>query len=320
MDGDRGVADQRPRGRRPHQQIGLTSEWAGGHRETHVHTRVGHREVAQRDLVIRQCSATPRAVGRDAVVLNEQALVENRLERPPHALDVARVHRAVGLRHVDPVAHALRELFERVDVPFDRRPALSVELGDAVRLDVTLAGESEFLFDREFDRQAVAIPARFARNVEALHRLEPRKQVFEDAGLDVVRAGHAVGGRRAFVKRPLGATLGRGERAFENLRLAPAAQYVVFERRQVNLIRHGGEHHVSVVGLPESRRICAQIWAGHSMGASRPRRASSARSCAGDSNRTLSNPSANAVSTFLAESSTKTAWAISTSYRSASSR
>ena len=59
-----------------------------------------------------------------------------------------------------------------------------------------LAGEAELLLDRELDRQAVAVPAGLAGDVVALHGLEPREDVLEDAGLDVVGAGLplAVGG------------------------------------------------------------------------------------------------------------------------------
>ncbi len=64
-----------------------------------------------------------------------------------------------------------------------------------------LAGEAELLLDRELDGQPVAVPAGLAGDVEALHRLEPREHVLEDARLDVVRAGHAVGGGRALVER-----------------------------------------------------------------------------------------------------------------------
>jgi hypothetical protein len=65
-----------------------------------------------------------------------------------------------------------------------------------------LAGEAELLLDRELDRQAVAVPAGLALDVVALHRLVAREDVLEHARLDVVGAGHAVGGRRALVEGP----------------------------------------------------------------------------------------------------------------------
>ena len=112
------------------------------------------------------------------------------------------------------------QLGERVGVPGHRLAALGVELGDAVRLDVLLAGEAELLLDGQLDRQAVAVPAGLAGDVEALHRPVAGEDVLEDAGLDVVGAGHAVGGRRALVEDPLGAALGLLQAAGEDLSLA----------------------------------------------------------------------------------------------------
>ena len=89
---------------------------AGGQREADVDRRVDDRLVALRQLVVGQAGAAARAVRRDAVVLDQQALVEDLLERPPDGLDVLRVHRPVGVVQVDPVAHPLGQLVERVDV------------------------------------------------------------------------------------------------------------------------------------------------------------------------------------------------------------
>ena len=69
----------------------------------------------------------------------------------------------------------------------------------------------ELLLDGELDRQAVAVPAGLAGDVVALHRPVAREDVLEDPRLDVVRAGHAVGRRRALVEDPERAVLGRGE-------------------------------------------------------------------------------------------------------------
>jgi hypothetical protein len=71
--------------------------------------------------------------------------------------------------------------------------------------------------------------------VVALHGLEPGEDVLEDAGLDVVDAGHAVGGGRALVEDPAGAVGVALQRAFEDLAVPPALQEVAFEGRKINL-------------------------------------------------------------------------------------
>ncbi len=169
------------------------------------------------------------------MVLGEQTLVEDLLQRPPHGLDVLGVHGPVGVVQVDPVAHAGRELGERVGVAGHGLAALGVELGDAVRLDVLLAVEAQLLLDGELDGQAVAVPAGLAGHVVAAHRAEAGEDVLEDAGLDVVRAGHAVRGGRALVEDPLGAALGLLQGLGEGLALAPEVEDRVLKGRQVDL-------------------------------------------------------------------------------------
>ncbi len=60
--------------------------------------------------------------------------------------------------------------------------------------------EPELFFDLDLDRQTVRIPAPFAVDPEPLHLLVAADQIFDGAGDDMVNAGAAVGGRRAFVE------------------------------------------------------------------------------------------------------------------------
>ena len=219
--GHRGVGHQRPGRRRPDQECGLARERTRGEREAYVDRRVDDRLVALGQLVVGQAGAAAGAVGRDAMVLDEQSLVPDLLEGPPHGLDVGRVHRPVGLREVDPVAHPLGHLGEGVDVAYDALAAAGVELGDAVRLDLALDPEAELLLHGQLDGQAVAVPAGLARDVVALHRPVAREQVLEDARLDVVGARHAVGGRRALVEHPRLAALGLLQAALRTRRARP---------------------------------------------------------------------------------------------------
>ena len=152
--------------------------------------------------------------------------------------DVLGVHGAVGVVHVDPVAHARRQLGEGVGVPGDGLAAAGVELGDAVVLDVLLAVEAQLALHGELDGQPVAVPSGLARHVVPAHRAEAREDVLEDAGLDVVGAGHAVGGRRPLVEDPLGAALGLLEGTGEDLVVPPEVEHGVLEGGQVDLGWH----------------------------------------------------------------------------------
>ncbi len=263
--GDRGVGHQGPRGGRPHQQGRLAGQRAGGQREADVDRRVDDRLVALGQLVVGQAGAAAGAPGGDAVVLDQQALGEDLLQRPPDGLDVLRVHGAVGLVEVDPVPHAGRQLGEGVGVPGHRLPALGVELGDAVRLDVLLAGEAELLLDGELHREAVTVPAGLAGHVVAAHGPEAGEDVLEDARLDVVGAGHAVGGGRTLVEHPLRASLGLLQALGEDLLLVPELEHRVLKGGQVDLggylaIRRRCHQRASSGGLaafrPEGRELC----------------------------------------------------------------
>ncbi len=263
--GDRRVGDQRPGRGRPDQERGLAGQRAGGEREAHVDRRVDDRLVALRQLVVRQARAAAGAPGGDAVVLGQQPLAEDLLERPPDRLDVLGVHGAVGLGEVGPVAHAGGERLEGVRVPGHRLAALRVELRDAVGLDVLLAGEAELLLDGQLHREAVAVPAGLAGHVVAAHGAEAGEDVLEDAGLDVVGAGHAVGGGRALVEHPLGASLGLFQALGEDLLLAPEVEHGVLQGGQVDLggylaVRRRCHQRASSGGLaafrPEGRELC----------------------------------------------------------------
>ena len=85
------------------------------------------------------------------MILNKQPLVEDLLQRPPHALHIVGIHGPVGTVHIDPVTHAVGHLGEFTDVPQHRFLAAIVELGHAKFFDVLLTGETQFLFNGKFN-------------------------------------------------------------------------------------------------------------------------------------------------------------------------
>src|SRR5207342_1273249 len=150
------------------------------------------------------------------MILYQQVFVEDDFKRPPHGVDVVRIHRSVGLRKVDPKAHPLGHLFEGVDVSQDRLPAARVELGDTEGFDVGLAGEAKLLLDGKLDGQTVAVPTRLPWDVVALHGAVAREGILEHPGLDVMRAGHSIGGGWTFVEDPERSARGLLDRTLED--------------------------------------------------------------------------------------------------------
>src|SRR5690606_7498900 len=129
--------------------------------------------------------------------------------------------------------------------------------------DVLLAGEAELLLHGDLDGQAVAVPAGLARHAVAAHRLVAGEDVLEDAGLDVVDAGHAVGGGRALVEHPGRVALVLLDGTLEDLPVAPAVQDLTLKRGQVDLRGKGAERWRRHVGrdlhaLSRTGRQCAK--------------------------------------------------------------
>ena len=169
------------------------------------------------------------AVRDHPVALHEQPLLPDLLERPPDRLDVLVRERVVGVVGVDPEADPLGQLVPLVDVAQHRLAAAGVELGDAEALDVVLVGEAELLLDLELHREPVAIPARLARHVVALHRLVAREHVLEHAAEDVMRPGPPVRRRRALVEDERLGALAAADRLVEDVALAPALEHLLLE-------------------------------------------------------------------------------------------
>ena len=132
--------------------------------------------IALRQLVARQGRRATRAVGRDAKALVDEVLLPHLAERPPHRLDVVGRQRPVSVVVVQPEGHAFAERDPVRDVLVDAVAAELVEALDAdLGLDGELAGDAELLLDLDLDRQPVRVPAGFALDVEALHRLVARE-------------------------------------------------------------------------------------------------------------------------------------------------
>ncbi len=231
MHGNSGVGNQCPGRGGPDDQVRAFPR-AAGELHAHIDGRFGDVLIPLRNLVVAERCLILWAVRRNAVVLHQAAVVEDLLQRPPFALDVAGLHGPICLVQVDPVAHALGQVFEFAHVLLNRVAALVVELLDAVFLDLVLVIEAELLLYGELNRQTVTVPAGLAVDAEALHGLEARENVFEYAGLNVVGSRVAIGRRRALEKCPRLAVGGC---------LPAFRECVVFSPEVENLVVHLGE-------------------------------------------------------------------------------
>jgi hypothetical protein len=193
--GDTEVRRQRPRGRRPDEQALLVVAVDG---QTHREGGVVDVAVVEAGLEVRQRRRQAPRIGHDAQALVDEALVEELLEGPPHALHEREVHGLVVVVEVDPATDAGDGLLPLVHVAEHAGAALLVELPDAVGADVGGAREPELLLDVHLDGQTVGVPAEATLDAVTAHRPVARDDVLQCAGDDVAvvrqarREGRAV--------------------------------------------------------------------------------------------------------------------------------
>ena len=202
--GQRRVARQRPGGGSPGQEIGGNGRRRavrpGQGLKLDEHRRVGRIfAVAQGHFVGGKAGHAAGAVGSAAPIFVKQALFPELLEDPPAGFDVIVLQGDIGVFHIHPETDAVGHHFPVFDIAKDAFPAVAVEFGNAVFLDVAFGGKAEFLLNGHFHGQAVGVPAALAGDAAAFHRAVATDDVFKDAGQDVVNAGAAVGGGRPLV-------------------------------------------------------------------------------------------------------------------------
>src|SRR5689334_14447969 len=145
-----------------------------------------------------QRRAAPRTIRQDFVPAIQELLVEQRLQRPPDALDVIVAVRDVRVLVVEPVADARAQLLPIAAILEHALTTQPIELGNTECLDLLLAADAELFFDLDLDGQSMRVPTCFPRHTEALHRAVTTEEIFDRAREHVMDARLAVGGRRTF--------------------------------------------------------------------------------------------------------------------------
>ena len=198
----------RPAARRRRWTVRGPARPGSARRPTGRHVPVG---AGLAELVAGERGPAARAVGDDLELLVEQALVADRLQRPPDRLDVGRCRASCRRRRGRSRSRSARSAGSsprRELNTFSRQRG--VELGDPVRSMSSLRVMPSSLLDGELDRQAVAVPAALALDAVAAHRLVAGKMSLKTRASTWWAPGHAVGRRRALVEDPRSARPGGG--------------------------------------------------------------------------------------------------------------
>ena len=198
VDGQREVARQRPRGRRPGpERLVLGPEDLEADRDAWILAELvalfaGRRVLllrALRDLEVGQGGAEQGRDRLDSIALVDPSGRPQPGEHPPDALHERGVHGLVVVVEVDPATHALDDLAPFFGVAKHARAAGRVELGHAERLDLDPAVDVELVLDQALDRQPVAVPAEAALDRVALHRPVAGHDVLDRAREQVAVVG-----------------------------------------------------------------------------------------------------------------------------------
>lgn len=209
------------------------------------------------ELVRGEASASGGGERLDSIAFVEEVFVVEFLEEVPDGLDVVVFVGNVGVFEVNPVAHFDGECVPAVFEFHDGTAALGVIGFDADFGADVFFGDAEFLFDGEFDGEAVRVPACFAADEAAFHGLEAAEGIFDAAGEYVVDAGHTVSGGRAFVEHERGLAFALADAAVEYIILLPEVEGFAVELRQIELVVLGVILFHSDKALAGRARPCA---------------------------------------------------------------
>ena len=252
------VGRKRPRRRRPSQERRADERRVGRLEDGEPQEDAGvlDRPIAHGHFGVRERGPAARAVRGDLVGFHQQPALMELFERPPHGLDVLGVHGPVRIGHVDPEADPGRQSFELPDVSAHRFATQLVEPLDPERLDIALAGRADGLLDLQLHREAVTVPAAFARHEVPRHRLETRVDVLEHPSLDVMDARVAVRGRGSLVEDPEGTVLPQLDAAGEHVGVPPELEDAPLELREADLRVHRFEplHPHRLLPRPRTRK------------------------------------------------------------------
>src|SRR5215204_3666366 len=137
--------------------------------------------------------------------------------------------------HVHPEAEPLAHLLPVLDVTEDGLAAQTVELLDAVALDIRFAFEAELFLYLDLYGQTVAVPAALALDPVTLHGLVPGDEVLESPRKRVVEPRPAVGRRRPLIEHEGPVLRPAVHRLLESVHLLPKTKDLLLEPREIYL-------------------------------------------------------------------------------------
>ncbi len=170
---------------------------------------------------------------------------------------VAQPAQLVRVVPVHPHAEPDRLLGLAGGVGEDALLAQAHELGDAVGLDVALAGETEILLDVDFDPESLAVEAVLIALVAAVHGPEALEEVLVGAAPGVMHAHRVVCRDRPVEEAPALVARVLGSQAGKSAALTPQRQDLVLLGDEIGLGADGFEHDPQGKGGADGSNLAA---------------------------------------------------------------
>ena len=237
----RRVGGQSPRRRGPCQEIGLTES-------RHLGTRIANLELCDTGCILHIAVATglvelvraeagtgSRRIGLNGVSLVEVVFVVELLEQPPQRLDITVVVGDVGVLHIYPVTHTVREVFPLAGKLHHIFAAGSVVVGHRNGLTDVFLGNAQRLFHTQLYGQTVGIPTGLTHHLKSLHGLVTAENILDGASHYVVNTRHTVGRGGTLVEYKRRTTFAGFQTLMKKILLIPLIQNLLVDFREVEM-------------------------------------------------------------------------------------
>ncbi len=154
-------------------------------------------------------------------------------DQPPDGFDVAGLKSNVRAFQIHPVGDAACQLVPFFLVARDAVSTGLVECGDAETFNLLAPVKTQFLFDFDFNREAVRVPACFAFNLEPFEGLIAAKNVFDGTTQNMVYAWSSVSRWRPFVEREAFPPFTDLHAALKGSLRVPKMKHLILESREI---------------------------------------------------------------------------------------
>ena len=145
------------------------------------------------ELMRTQSGSRCRAVRLNGIAFVQQIFLVQLLQQPPDTFNVFVLIGHIRRLHIHPVSHFVGELIPDIRITHHRLSASFIVFFDGQFDTDVFLGDSEFLFDTQFNRQSMGIPTRFAFHAVPFEGVKPAKNIFDCTGHHVVNSRFAIG-------------------------------------------------------------------------------------------------------------------------------